>query len=78
MTLSMAEKARSTSSVGDNRAHSDRRSGKNECSDDEGIGARDRGPKKRLLCNGGKQGEELLHLQGIWAYGLSLQKPGKN
>ena len=74
----MAEEARSTSSVGDNRARSDGRSGKNECGDNEGIGARDRGPKKRPLCNGGKQGKELLHLQGIWAHGSSLQKPEKN
>ena len=28
------------------------------------------------LCDGGGQGKELFCLQGIWAYGLSLQKSG--
>jgi len=53
MTLSMAEEARSISSAGDNRAHSNRRSGKNKYSDSEGTEARDRDPKKRSLYNGG-------------------------
>ena len=78
MTLSVAEEARSTSSVGNNRAHSNRRSGKNECSNNEGTGVRDRASKKRFLYNGGRQGEKLLHLQRIWAHGPSLQKLGKN
>ena len=30
-----------------------------------------------LLCNGSRQEKKLLCLWGIWAYGLSLQKPGK-
>jgi len=74
----MAEKARSTSSVGNNRAHSNGKSGKNECSNGEETGVEDRAPKKRSLCNGDRQGEKLLHLQRIWAHGPLLQKPGKN
>ena len=77
MTLSVAEKA-NASSAGNNRACSNRRSGKNECSDDEEIGAGDKAPKKRPLRDGGEPGEELLCMQRIWAYGLSLQKLGKN
>jgi len=49
----MVEKA-SVSSAGNNRACSSGRSGKNECGDDEGIEARDKAPKKRFLCNGGR------------------------
>ena len=78
MTLSVAEKASSISSVGDNRAHFDGRSGKNKCSDGERTEAGDRAPKKRPLCDGGGQEEELLCLRRIWAHGLSLQKLGKN
>jgi len=77
MTLSVAEEA-NASSAGNNRACSNRRSGKNECSDDEGIGAGDRAPKKRPLRDGGGPGEELLCMQRIWAYCPSLQKLGKN
>ena len=78
MTLSVAEKARSTFLVDNHRAYSNRRSGKNKCSDGKGIETRDRNPKKIPLCNGDGQEEELLCLWGIWAHGLSLQKPGKN
>ena len=78
MTLSVAEETRSTSSVGNNRAHSDERSGKHGYSNGEGTEVGDRVPKKRPLHDGDGQGEELLHLWRIWAHGLSLQKLGKN
>jgi len=51
MTLSVTEEA-NASSAGDNRACSNKRRGKNKYSDSEGIGAKDRAPKKRPLCNG--------------------------
>ena len=73
----MAEKARSTFLVDNHRAYSNRRSGKNKCSDGEGIEARDRDLKKIPLCNGDGQEEELLCLWGIWTHGLSLQDQGR-
>ena len=72
MTLSVAEKARSTSLAGDNRACSDGRSGKNKYGDGEGTEARDRAPKKRPLHNGDGQREKVLYLRRIWVHGLSL------
>ena len=54
MTLSVAEETRSTSSAGNNRAHSDGRSGKNEYSNGEGIGVEDRVSKTRSLCDGSR------------------------
>ena len=52
-TLSVAEEANAFS-VGDNRACSNRRSGKNEYGDSEGIETRDGGSKKGLLYDKGK------------------------
>ena len=40
------------------------------------IGARNRGAKKRLLCNECRQEKELLCLQRFWAHGPLLQKSG--
>jgi len=51
-TPSVAEEA-NTSLVGNNRAYSDGRSGKDECSNNEGTRTRDRdGLQKRPLCYG--------------------------
>jgi len=74
MTLSVAEET-NTFSAGDNKACSNGRSRKNKYSSGERIRTRNGGfSKKRPLCNGSGQGEELLCLWRIWAYGLSLQK----
>ena len=77
MTLSVAEEA-NIFSAGNNRACSDERSRENKCGSSEKIRTRDGGsPKKGPLHNGSGQGEKLLHLQRIWAYGPSLQKSRK-
>ena len=77
MTLSVAKKA-NVFSADDNRACSDERSRENKYSSSKRIGTRDRNPtKKGLLHDGSRQGEKLLHLQRIWAYGPSLQKSSK-
>ena len=61
MTLSIAEEAESATSVDNDRAHSDRRSGENEYGDSvpttEGrVGA------TQPICDGDRQEEELLYL----------------
>ena len=62
MTTSVAEKAGNASSAGDNRAHSNRRSGENKCDGCEKVRAGNRGTKEEPLCNRSKQREELLCL----------------
>ena len=77
MTPSVTEEANAFS-AGNNRACSNGRSEENEYSSGERTETRDGSTsKKGPLCYGGRQGEELLCLQGIWAHGLSLQKLGK-
>jgi len=62
-------------SAGNNRACSDERSRENKCSSGESIRTRDRdSPKKRPLHDGSGQGEKLLYLWRIQAYGLTLLK----
>jgi len=51
MTLSMAKEA-TTSLIGNNRAHSNGRCGKNECSDGETSTARNRVSSKKSICYG--------------------------
>ena len=76
MTIGVAEEA-AIASAGDNGACSDGRGGENKCSSGEGTGAGSRdSSKKGSLCNGDRQGEKLLHMQGIRAYGPSLQESG--
>ena len=56
MTISVAEEARNATSVGDNRAHSDRRSQEDKCSSSKRIeaGTDNGASKKRPLCNGSR------------------------
>jgi len=78
ITLSVAEEANAFS-AGDNRACSNGRSKENKYSSGERIRTRNGGfSKKRPLYNGSGQGEELLCLWRIWAYGPSLQKLRKS
>ena len=72
MTTSVAEKAGNASLVGDNRAHSNGRSGENKCGGCEKVEAGNGGAKEEPLCNGSKQMEGLLCLWRIWAYGPIL------
>ena len=71
MTLSVAEEARNATSVGDNRAHSNRESRKNKHSDDM-TAVEDRVGTIQPICHGDRQEEELLHLWRIQAHGPSL------
>jgi len=71
-TSSVPEEA-TIASAGNNRACSDGRSGENKRGSRERTGGRIGygGSSETVpLCNGGRQGEELLCLQRIWAYGL--------
>jgi len=75
-TIGMAEEA-IVPSAGNNRACSDGGSQEDECSSSERIGGRigdGSSSKMGLLCDGSRQREELLCLQGFWAHGLSLQE----
>ena len=72
MISSVAEETNASSS-GTNKACSDGRSGEDECGNGKGTRTRNGDAfKKRPLCNGSGQGEELLCLWGIWAFGPSL------
>ena len=72
MIPSMAEETNASSS-GANKACSDGRSREDEYGDGKGTRTRNGNAfKKRPLCNGSGQGEELLRLWGIWAFGPSL------
>ena len=74
-TFGVAEEA-AIASAGDNRACSNRRDRKDECSGHEGYRARGWGfSKKGSLCDGGGLRTKLLCLWGIWAYGPQLQEP---
>jgi len=76
MTLSVAEEA-NVFSAGNNRACSDGRSRENKYSGSKGVRTGNGSSnKKGSLRYGSRSGEELLCLQGIWAYGLTLQKLG--
>ena len=74
MTFSVVEEANAFS-AGDNRAYSNGRNRENKYSSGKRIRTRNGGfSKKGPLYNGNGQGEELLRLRRIWAYGPSLQK----
>ena len=75
-TPSVAEEA-TIASAGDNRACSNERSRENEHSSGERAGGRTRyggSSETGPLCNGDRQGEELLYLRGFWTHGLQLQE----
>jgi len=62
MTTSVVEKTGNASPAGDNRAHSNGRSGENKCGGCEKVRAGNRGTKEEPLCNRSKQRKKLLCL----------------
>ena len=70
-TTSMAEEAGNASSAGNNRAYSNKGSGKDKCSNDI-PSTEGRGCSKKSLCYEYRQKKELLCLWRIWAYGPAL------
>ena len=73
MTASLAKEARNASTVGNNRACSDRGSGKNGCSNSM-LSTKGKDYPKEPLCHRCRQEEkkELLQLWEIWTYGEKL------
>ena len=74
-TPSVVEKARNTASAGDNRIYSNEGSRKDEHDNGTAI-AENSVDTMQSLCNGSRQGKELLYLWRIWAHGPTLQKQG--
>ena len=72
-TLSVAEEARNTTLVDDNRACSDGGSRKNKHSDDITV-AEGRVGATQPLCHEDRQGEELLCLRRFWVHDPTLPK----
>jgi len=73
MTSSMAKEATNVSAAGTSRTSTNGGSREDKHSSSKEAGRIENGAtKERLLYNRGRQREELLYLQQIWAYSLTL------